>query len=53
MFKTFREVEKVITASFNKQKEKNYAKDSYEDVLSKKSELNLIAVTCPGQVNSK
>ena len=47
MFKTFREVEKVITASFSNQNVQIYARDSYEDVLSKISELNLIAVSYP------
>ena len=47
MFKTFREVEKEITASLSNQNEQINARDSYEHVLSKISELNLIAVSYP------
>jgi len=45
MFKTFRQVETVVTSHF-KSKTHYYVRDGYEDVISKISKLNLINVCC-------
>jgi hypothetical protein len=45
MFKTFKEVEKIVTAQFQSNIH-YYVRDSYQNILSKISKFNLINVCC-------